>query len=183
MLLFISGHYLYFHAHYYYSTANLQTPTINFASGGVSVCVRFWYVIHGKDTFNVYNTSGNGTLKTPLWSRPGNVPHGWNYAQVHVPRSPPFKVIISCTGLPHLLQTHQNSYIFKNLSQNRTISYKTIIFHTKPYNILQNYYFSYKTLQYPTKLLFLPLPPPFSYVLSYTSSSFCASCFDSLSGK
>ena len=47
-------------------------------------------------------------------------------------------------------------------------SYKLLHFEnaaTKPYNILQN-------------CNFLPIPPPFSYILSYTSSSFWGSCFD-----
>lgn len=58
------------------------------------VCIRFWYHMHGRDTFNVFRRSINETNTTdPVWYRPGDVPHGWNYAQVRVSRLPPFKVI------------------------------------------------------------------------------------------
>ena len=78
----------------YKYAASLQSPLIQFAHGSDNICVRFWYHIHGRERFNVYNTTGNGTLKSLLWRRQDDVPNGWNNAQIMVPRMPPFKVVI-----------------------------------------------------------------------------------------
>lgn len=73
--------------------ANIETPMINFQSDGDKVCVRFWYHTHGKDEFNVYYSIPD--VSQSSWFRPGDVPHGWNYAQLEVSRSPPFQVSLN----------------------------------------------------------------------------------------
>lgn len=92
------GYYMYIETSFNQEnhTANLRSPRINFASGGNSVCVRFWYHMFGQHvgSLNIYQTQNARYLGKPVWTRKGALVDEWTYGHVSVPRSPSFYVRI-----------------------------------------------------------------------------------------
>ena len=78
-------------------TANLESPTVNFASNGNAqgtVCLQFWYHMYGShvDTLNVFIKKGSTMPTRPVWTKQGTQGDKWRLAQVVVNRTSAFKV-------------------------------------------------------------------------------------------
>ena len=95
-LLIILGYYMYVETSYNVAndTANLETPNIDFPTGGDKICVRFWYHMYGQHVgeFKIFHKLTTKLPTKPLWKRTRSIINKWLYAQILIPRRPAFSV-------------------------------------------------------------------------------------------